>query len=103
MGIVHGGDNFSVKIKEKFRFERVWSVRLEEANGTNNRKWQEAEGNSITWASCFVLFPTYDLDERGEASSKHEKEISTEYQIFVNNTEDKIFGYTLLALIGEKW
>jgi hypothetical protein len=42
----------------------------------------------------------YDLDERGEASSKHENEINSEYQIFVSNTEDKIFGYTLLALIG---
>jgi len=52
-------------------------VRSEGTNGTYeyNTKLQEAVG-----ASCFVLFPMYDLDERGEASSKHEKEISSEYQ-----------------------
>jgi hypothetical protein len=43
----------------------------------------------------------YDFDERSEASSKYENEISNEYQIFVSNREDKIFGYPLLALIGE--
>ena len=101
MDIVHGGDNLSVNLMEEFRFECVWAVRWEGTNGTYNRKWQEAVGNSITWASCFVLFPTYDLDERVEASSKHENEISNEYKISVRNTKDKIFGYSLLALIGE--
>jgi hypothetical protein len=43
----------------------------------------------------------YDLDEGDKASSKHENEVSNEYKIFVSNTEDKIFGYPLLALTGE--